>query len=65
MRLIPNQFSAMKYFKQIFDRRYSERSTFGLITQKMIFNRGLENQQLIELRDWLLPMLMSGQVTVK
>ena len=24
----------------------------------------LENQQLSELRDWLLPMLMNGQVTV-
>lgn len=26
---------------------------------------GLENQQLSELRDWLLPMLMNGQVRVK
>ena len=25
----------------------------------------LENQQLSSLRDWLLPMLMNGQVTVK
>lgn len=25
----------------------------------------LENQQLIELRDWLLPLLMNGKVTVK
>ena len=25
---------------------------------------GLENQKLAELRDWLLPMLMNGQVTV-
>jgi type I restriction enzyme, S subunit len=32
---------------------------------KMIFKRSLENQQLIELRDWLLPMLMNGQVTIK
>ena len=24
-----------------------------------------ENQQLVELRDWLLPMLMNGQVTVQ
>jgi type I restriction enzyme S subunit len=23
-----------------------------------------ENQQLMQLRDWLLPMLMNGQVTV-
>ncbi len=24
-----------------------------------------ENRELIELRDWLLPMLMNGQVTVQ
>ena len=30
----------------------------------MIFKRSLENQKLTELRDWLLPMLMNGQVTV-
>ncbi len=85
-------FYVMKYFKQVFDRRNSEGTTFGSITKddlhslglaypddallqrydrvvsyynKMIFNRSLENQQLIELRDWLLPMLMNGQVTVK
>ena len=36
---------------------------------KSIFERQnileIENQQLSELRDWLLPMLMNGQVTVK
>lgn len=32
---------------------------------KMIFERSLENQELTRLRDWLLPMLMNGQVTVK
>ena len=32
---------------------------------KMIFERSLENRELISLRDWLLPMLMNGQVTVK
>jgi type I restriction enzyme S subunit len=85
-------FYVMKYFKQVFDRRNSEGTTFGSITKddlhslelaypddallqrydrvvsyynKMIFNRSLENQQLIELRDWLLPMLMNGQVMVK
>lgn len=31
---------------------------------KAVFNRSMENQQLIQLRDWLLPMLMNGQVTV-
>jgi len=84
-------FYVMKYFKQIFDRRNSEGTTFGSITKndlhsltlayptsdllkkydeivtnynKMIFERSLENRELIELRDWLLPMLMNGQVTV-
>ncbi|MEX9784781.1 restriction endonuclease subunit S [Providencia manganoxydans] len=27
--------------------------------------KSLENQQLIQIRDWLLPMLMNGQVTIK
>ncbi len=85
-------FYVMKYFKQIFDRRNSEGTTFGSITKndlhsltlayptsdllkkydeivtnynKMIFERSLENRELITLRDWLLPMLMNGQVTVK
>jgi len=30
-----------------------------------IFNNHNQNQKLAELRDWLLPMLMNGQVTVK
>ena len=30
-----------------------------------ILNNHKQNQQLTELRDWLLPMLMNGQVTVK
>lgn len=85
-------FYVMKYFKQIFDRRNSEGTTFGSITKddlhsltlayptpellseydkvvtnynKMIFERSLENLELTKLRDWLLPMLMNGQVTVK
>ena len=84
-------FYVMQYFKQIFDRRNAEGTTFGSITKddlhslplayppkellekydgvvssynQMIFKRSLENQQLAELRDWLLPMLMNGQVTV-
>jgi len=84
-------FYVMKYFKQIFDRRNSEGTTFGSITKndlhsltlayptpdllkkyddvvtnynKMIFERSLENRELVSLRDWLLPMLMNGQVTV-
>lgn len=31
---------------------------------KKIFNTALETQQLTQLRDWLLPMLMNGQVRV-
>lgn len=85
-------FYVMKYFKQVFDRRNAEGTTFGSITKddlhslqvvcpelellerydaivseynKMIFTLSLENQSLIKLRDWLLPLLMNGQVTVK
>ena len=85
-------FYVMKYFRQIFDRRNSEGTTFGSITKddlhlltlaypsddllkkyddivskynKMIFTRSMENIQLSQLCDWLLPMLMNGQVTVK
>lgn len=85
-------FYVMKYFKQIFDRRNSEGTTFGSITKndlhslklayptadllkkydqivmsynKMIFERSLENRELTILRDWLLPMLMNGQITVR
>lgn len=32
---------------------------------KQIKLKSLENKQLVKLRDWLLPMLMNGQVTVK
>lgn len=32
---------------------------------KKIINNAFQNQQLTELRDWLLPMLMNGQVTVQ
>jgi len=31
---------------------------------QMIFTRASENSELVKLRDWLLPMLMNGQVTV-
>lgn len=36
----------------------------NIITKKIELNIA-ENQKLAELRDWLLPMLMNGQVTVK
>jgi type I restriction enzyme S subunit len=32
---------------------------------KKIINNAFQNQKLSELRDWLLPMLMNGQVKVK
>ena len=32
---------------------------------KKMANNEEENEQLMELRDWLLPMLMNGQVRVK
>ncbi len=84
-------FYVMKYFKQIFDRRNGEGTTFGSITKddlhslplaypptellkeydkvvsvynQMVFTRSMENLHLAQLRDWLLPMLMNGQVTV-
>ncbi len=84
-------FYVMQYFKQIFDRRNSEGTTFGSINKddlhslplayppiellkkydevvsgfnQMIFTRSIENQHLTQFRDWLLPMLMNGQVTV-
>lgn len=85
-------FYVMKYFKQLFDRRNAEGTTFGSITKddlhslqvvcpepgllkqydgivseynKIIFTRSLENQDLIKLRDWLLPLLINGQITLK
>ncbi|MCE2960764.1 MAG: restriction endonuclease subunit S [Akkermansiaceae bacterium] len=33
-------------------------------THQMIFNNHQQNQELAQLRDWLLPMLMNGQVRV-
>ncbi|PIE84893.1 restriction endonuclease subunit S, partial [Candidatus Gracilibacteria bacterium] len=42
--------------------KYADRVDFVF---KKIKSNIQENQQLIELRDWLLPMLMNGQVSVK
>lgn len=83
--------SVMSYFKQIFDRRNADGTTFGSINKddlhalivvmpeavivesfedkvragnKMIATNQKQNQELTTLRDWLLPMLMNGQVTV-
>ena len=43
-------------------KRYHEK-TFWIY--KKIYLNQIENQKLAELRDWLLPMLMNGQVSVK
>ena len=43
---------------------FKPKETFDSFLSKIISNR-LENQKLSELRDWLLPMLMNGQVKVK
>ncbi len=43
---------------------FNPKQTFDNLLEKIISNR-LENQKLSELRDWLLPMLMNGQVRVK
>jgi type I restriction enzyme S subunit len=32
---------------------------------ELISIKSQENQQLTQLRDWLLPMLMNGQITIK
>ncbi len=85
-------FEVMKDFKQVYERRNVNGTTFGSITkddlfslkvlkpdknileeyQKIIYptfkmqnKLELESQTLKELRDWLLPMLMNGQVTIK
>jgi type I restriction enzyme S subunit len=84
--------SVMFYFKQIFDRRNTDGTTFGSINKddlhslqvaipdpeivenfeekvrvgnSMIATNQNQSQELTALRDWLLPMLMNGQVTVK
>lgn len=84
-------YEVMKYFKQVFDLRNGNGTTFGSITKEDLYSLPLaypsddlvmkfekivwpmymkqnlietENQKLIELRDWLLPMLMNGQVKV-
>jgi len=41
-----------------------EYNKFAKDFNKTILNNHKQNQQLVELRDWLLPMLMNGQVTV-
>lgn len=47
--------------KHIIDQ-YTEKISSTLKKQYLL---DCENQKLAELRDWLLPMLMNGQVTVR
>lgn len=42
---------------------FDPKKNFDTMLSKIISNR-LQNQELASLRDWLLPMLMNGQVTV-
>lgn len=85
-------FGVMMNFKQIFERRNVNGTTFGSITKDDLFSLNvlkpdkkileeyqkvinptfekqnkleLESQNLTELRDWLLPMLMNGQITIE
>jgi type I restriction enzyme, S subunit len=89
---MPYLYGVMQYFKQIFDRRNTDGTTFGSITKDDLFslkvvkpkdkvlekfdkianpmfekqnNIGNENKKLAKLRDWLLPMLMNGQIRVE
>ena len=84
-------YRVMADFKQVFDRRSSEGTTFGSITKDDLFGlkvlipdgqtlktysrmandwmrlaatRDKEARELVKLRDWLLPLLMNGQVRV-
>jgi type I restriction enzyme S subunit len=43
---------------------FSPKKTFDIMLSKIISNR-LQNQELASLRDWLLPMLMNGQIKIK
>jgi type I restriction enzyme S subunit len=48
----------------VITEKFNPKDKFNSLLNKIIANR-LENQKLIQLRDWLLPMLMNGQVTIK
>jgi type I restriction enzyme S subunit len=47
----------------ITSKEFNPRNTFDSLLTKIVHSR-VENQELTQLRDWLLPMLMNGQVTV-
>jgi type I restriction enzyme S subunit len=58
--------TVMMKYKVAYQQRIAER--FGSIlgsTIKMYAKNQIENKTLSELRDWLLPMLMNGQVRVE
>ena len=57
----------MKWFKTFIPPKdiLNEFSKTSNNILKMKTKNLIENQQLTQLRDWLLPMLMNGQVTVK
>lgn len=46
------------------NKNFNPKETFDAMLEKIISNR-IQNQELTNLRDWLLPMLMNGQVTVE
>ena len=46
------------------NKNFNPKETFDAMLEKIISNR-IQNQKLTHLRDWLLPMLMNGQVTVE
>lgn len=62
-RVNPN---VMMRFNQPFERKLAEKfgDKVGSILKKLIINQR-ENTELANLRDWILPMLMNGQVTVQ
>ena len=48
-----------------YDERHLQKALEAARTLSVLVQRNTqENQQLAQLRDWLLPLLMNGQVTV-
>jgi type I restriction enzyme S subunit len=60
-RLIQDVHLAIPSDKKIIEEFYR----MSIKNDELIQNNLLQNKKLAELRDWLLPMLMNGQVTVK
>ena len=53
----------LKILKADNDFQTKANNCFKSILEKLVSNR-IQNQKLADLRDWLLPMLMNGQVRV-